>query len=106
MKVIKSFSREDKTARYFDDVQDKTAKANLAAINVSASIQPSVMVMRVIGTSLILYFGALFVRSGEITIGTLVVFTEYQMQYFSAADPAHNSLRSISICNGGNREDV
>ena len=82
MKVIKSFSREDKTAAEFDDVDKISAKANFRAITITSSIQPSVTVMRVIGTALVLYFGALYVRSGEITIGTLVAFTEYQFQYF------------------------
>jgi ABC-type multidrug transport system fused ATPase/permease subunit len=38
--------------------------------------------MRVLGTALILWFGALMVASGDITIGILVAFTEYQFQYF------------------------
>jgi ABC-type multidrug transport system fused ATPase/permease subunit len=38
--------------------------------------------MRVIGTSLILWFGALMVINGEITLGTLVAFIEYQFSYF------------------------
>ena len=38
--------------------------------------------MRIIGTALILWFGALMVVSGEITIGTLVAFIEYQFSYF------------------------
>lgn len=82
MKVIKSFSREDKTATEFHEIQDEYARVQTHAITVTASVQPSIMVMRVIGTALVLYFGALLVRSGEITIGLLVAFNEYQFRFF------------------------
>jgi ABC-type multidrug transport system fused ATPase/permease subunit len=41
-----------------------------------------VILIRLIGTLIILWYGTLFVKSGEITIGTLVAFTEYQFSYF------------------------
>jgi len=82
MKVIKSFVQEEKAAKELDKVQDGNVKANLRAIRISASYMPVVQYMRVIGTILILWFGSLMVLSGEITIGTLVAFTEYQFLYF------------------------
>jgi ATP-binding cassette subfamily B multidrug efflux pump len=51
-------------------------------LRITTLYQPSVMLMRIVGTALILWYGALMVRSGELTIGTLVAFTEYQFSYF------------------------
>jgi len=38
--------------------------------------------LRIIGTALILWFGSLMIASGDITVGTLVAFIEYQFSYF------------------------
>lgn len=83
MKVIKSLVREKETAAQFERKQDQTVKANIRAMKISTTYQPTVFLMRIIGTALILWFGALMVRSGELTIGTLVAFTEYQFSYFA-----------------------
>jgi len=82
MKVIKSFVQEEKANEKFEESQDKTVSATLRAIAISASYQPIIIFMRIIGTALILWFGSLMVLGGEITIGTLVAFIEYQFAYF------------------------
>ena len=82
MKVIKSFVREKKSYDEFLDTQNKNVKANLHATRVSATYQPFIFFMRIIGTALILWFGSLMVISGEITLGTIVAFIEYQFLYF------------------------
>jgi ATP-binding cassette subfamily B multidrug efflux pump len=82
MKVIKSFVQEKKSLEKFGKSQDENIQANLKAIRISASYQPIVLLMRIAGTALILWFGSLMAVSGEITIGTLVAFIEYQFSYF------------------------
>jgi len=82
MKVIKAFVREKKSYDEFRETQDKNIKANIHALRISSTYQPFVILARVIGTALILWFGSLMVVNGEITIGTIVAFTEYQFQYF------------------------
>lgn len=81
-KVIKSFVREKKSYDEFLDTQNKNVKANLHATRVSATYQPFIFFMRIIGTALILWFGSLMVINGEITLGTIVAFIEYQFLYF------------------------
>ena len=83
MKVIKSFVREKEAAAQFESKQDRNVKAMITALKVSTLFQPCVFFMRIIGTALILWYGALMVQSGELTIGTLVAFTEYQFSYFA-----------------------
>ena len=82
MKVIKSFVQERKNAKEFEEVQKKNVDANIKAIRISSLYQPIIINMRIIGTALILWFGASMALSGEITIGTLVAFIEYQFMYF------------------------
>ena len=83
MRVIKSFVQEKKAAAEFEAKQDQTVNANLHAMRISTLYQPMVMLMRIIGTALILWFGALMIRSGELTVGALVAFAEYQFAYFT-----------------------
>ena len=82
IKVIKSLVHEKKSYEEFRETQDKNINANLRAVRISSSYQPVVMFMRIIGTALILYYGSMLVATGEITIGTIVAFIEYQFQYF------------------------
>jgi ABC-type multidrug transport system fused ATPase/permease subunit len=82
MRVIKSFVRENKSYEEFRETQDKNVAANIHALRISTTYQPVVILMRVIGTALVLWFGSMMAVSGEITIGTIVAFIEYQFQYF------------------------
>jgi ATP-binding cassette subfamily B protein len=83
IKVIKSFVHEKKARSQFEIKQDQAVDANLRAMKVSTLYSPTVMLMRIIGTALILWYGALMIRTGELTIGTLVAFIEYQFAYFT-----------------------
>jgi ATP-binding cassette subfamily B protein len=82
MKVIKSFVQEEKNAKEFEEVQKRNVDANIKAIGISSLYQPIIINMRIIGTALILWFGASMALNGEISIGTLVAFIEYQFSYF------------------------
>jgi ATP-binding cassette subfamily B protein len=82
IRVTKSFVHEKKAISQFEIKQDQTVRANLRAVKVSTLYSPTVMLMRIIGTALILWYGALMIRTGELTIGTLVAFIEYQFAYF------------------------
>ncbi len=82
IKVIKAFTQEDRTTKGFLETQDKVYNTQIRTVAISSSYQPVLLIMRIIGTILILYFGAVMAMSGEITIGILVAFTEYQFQYF------------------------
>ena len=82
MKVIQAFTKEDESSKGVEGAANNVAKTGIANITVASSYNPVVMCLRVIGTALILYFGATMVGAGKITIGTLIAFTEYQFQYF------------------------
>ncbi|HJX24221.1 MAG TPA: ABC transporter ATP-binding protein [Candidatus Bathyarchaeia archaeon] len=82
IRIIKSFVRENGSFKDFSETQEKNVRANLRAVRVSSTYQPSVILMRVTGTALILWFGSLMALNGEITIGTLIAFIEYQFLYF------------------------
>ncbi|MBO3803940.1 MAG: ABC transporter ATP-binding protein [Candidatus Brockarchaeota archaeon] len=82
MKVIQAFVQEDGAKEAFGKKQDENVKANIRAILVSSSYQPMVILMRLVGTLVLLWYGTAFIKTGSITVGTLVAFIEYQFSYF------------------------
>ena len=82
MKVIKAFVKEDKGIKEVQKMAEDVKKDYINTIAMSTSGNCVVYFMRVLGTALILWFGAQMVITGEMTIGTLVAFTEYQFAYF------------------------
>ncbi len=82
MKVTKAFVKDDAAARGFDEVNDKTVAAWKRTIFISTVYLPAVQIMRLGGTALILGYGATLYLHGEISLGVLAAFLEYQFSYF------------------------
>ena len=82
IRVIKAFTQEERSGKGFQNAQDKVVSTSIRTVAISTSYQPIILMTRIIGTILILYFGSVMAMNGEITIGILVAFTEYQFQYF------------------------
>jgi len=82
VKVIQAFVQEKRAIEAFEEKQKETVNANIKAILISSSYQPIIILIRLIGTILILWYGSQLVINGSMSIGTLVAFTEYQFSYF------------------------
>lgn len=82
VKIIQAFVQESRALKAFEEKQEETVKTNIKTILISSSYQPIVILVRLTGTLLILWYGAQLVMNGSMSIGTLVAFTEYQFSYF------------------------
>ena len=82
MKVIKAFVKDNSAADDFDVTNAKVVKTFKRTVLVSTIYLPIVQVMRIMGTVLILWFGSNMYLRGEISLGVLVAFLEYQFAYF------------------------
>jgi ATP-binding cassette subfamily B multidrug efflux pump len=82
MKVTKAFVKEEAMAKGFDAVNDKTVAAWKRTILISTAYLPIVQIMRLLGTVLILWYGSMLYIHGEISLGVLAAFLEYQFSYF------------------------
>jgi len=82
MKVVKAFVQDDATARGFDEANIKTVAAWKRTIFISTVYLPIVQVIRLVGTALILWYGSMLFINGEISLGILAAFLEYQFSYF------------------------
>jgi ATP-binding cassette subfamily B protein len=84
IKVTQACAQEKETERKFLKRQDENVKATIRAILIGSSYTPSVITLRLIGTTIILFFGvnALLAVPPVISLGILVAFIEYQFSYF------------------------
>ncbi|MGD0158702.1 MAG: ABC transporter ATP-binding protein [Candidatus Bathyarchaeia archaeon] len=83
IKVIKSFVQLDRFNKHFNDEQDKVVKQRILAVLVSSIYQPVAYAIRVAGTALVLWYGAIMTMNGKITLGTFVAFTAFQIMFFN-----------------------
>jgi ATP-binding cassette subfamily B multidrug efflux pump len=82
IKVTQAYTQEKETEKKFLKSQDENVKATNRAILIGSSYTPFVIGLRLIGTMIILYYGANAVLTGTISLGILVAFIEYQFSYF------------------------
>lgn len=97
IRVAQSFSREDRNAQRFDRVNVENLRANVYAAQVFSMFYPTVQIIGAIGLALIIYFGGIMVIGGGITLGLLVLFEMYVMQFFSpimSLTMFYNSIQS------------
>ena len=83
MKVIKAFVKDKAAVKSFDLTNAKTVRSYKKTIFISTVYLPIVQVLRIVGTLLILWYGAHLYMNGEISLGVLAAFLEYQFAYFS-----------------------
>jgi len=77
IRVVKAFSREEYEQQRMEEQSLEAVEAALHARSLKARLSPLVDVIVAIGTSLVLWFGALRVLSGTLSAGSLVVFVLY-----------------------------
>ena len=82
IKVTQAYAQEEEAKKKFIKSQDENVKATIRAILIGSSYTPFVIALRLTGTMIILFYGALAVINGTILIGILVAFIEYQFSYF------------------------
>ena len=82
IKVTQAYAQEKETEKKFLKSQEENVKATIRAILIGSSYPPFVIGLRLIGTAIILFYGANAVLNQTISLGVLVAFIEYQFSYF------------------------
>ena len=77
VKVVRAFAKEDLEERKFAEKSKDYFSANIKAAKLRAAHIPLMELISGLGAILILLYGGIQVISGEITIGTLVLFNSY-----------------------------
>lgn len=80
-KVVKAFTREEKTLEEFDEINERYAKCSLKAIFFSSLTNPSTRFVNSVVYAAVGLTGALAAVGGVITVGGLSCFLSYANQY-------------------------
>ncbi|MBC7259138.1 MAG: ABC transporter ATP-binding protein [Chloroflexi bacterium] len=83
VRVVQAFSREERNLRAFaDGINRENLEANLHASRLSALFFPTVDLVSVAATAVVIWFGGQMVIGGTLTAGELVAFVLYIDRFF------------------------
>jgi ATP-binding cassette subfamily B protein len=82
IRVTQAFAREGKSIEAFDELNNGYYDRFMKAIKVEILIWPLVDIFGLVGTCLVLWFGAWLVITEELTVGYIVAFTDYLWRFW------------------------
>lgn len=82
MRVIQAFAQESASVERFDEVNAASRDANIGAMSLSFVFLPSVELISMVATAMVLWFGGRAVAAGELTLGVVVAFLAYVTRFF------------------------
>ncbi|MEZ4518376.1 MAG: ABC transporter ATP-binding protein [Chloroflexota bacterium] len=92
--MTKSFSREDRNLRYFDDLNHSFFDANVEATRLAALFFPGVDFLGALATALVVGVGGWLVLQDSLTAGVLVAFVLYVDRFF---DPIRELAQRYNV---------
>jgi ATP-binding cassette, subfamily B, multidrug efflux pump len=82
MAVVQLYNRERKSFSKFDDINKEHLTANLDGILAYAWFYPAIELLNSIAIALIIWYGGGKVVQGALSLGALVLFTQYANRFF------------------------
>ena len=82
MPVVQLYNREPKSFKRFDRINQEHLAANLDGILAYAWFYPAIELLNSVAIALIIWYGGGNVMQGALTLGALVLFTQYANRFF------------------------
>ena len=82
MRVIQSYAQEEKSQEHFEVSNRENRRAHVRAMSLSFVFLPTIDVLGVAATCIVLAAGGLMVLGGTVTIGVIVAFMSYVSRFF------------------------
>lgn len=86
MRVAKAFAQEGRQRQRFGAENRGNLDANMSTASVQAVATPAIQMISAGGTSLVLGLGTWFIFQGEMSIGALVAFNSYLIQFYQPVE--------------------
>jgi ABC-type multidrug transport system fused ATPase/permease subunit len=86
VRVSKAFAREGEQRRRFQAENRENLDANLSTATVQALATPAIQMIAALGMALVLGVGTWQVLAGALTVGTLVAFVSYLIQFYQPVE--------------------
>lgn len=82
MRVIQAFAQERTSQKRFTEVNEANRRAQIDAVSLSYIFLPTVDLLGMLATVIVLWFGGLAVGRDQVTLGVLVAFLAYVTRFF------------------------
>ena len=82
MRAIQAFTREKTSQDRFEQVNRENRNAYINAMNLSFIFLPTIEMLGMLATVIVLWFGGRFVIGAEVTLGIMVAFLAYVSRFF------------------------
>ncbi len=86
VRVSKAFAREGEQRRRFEDRNRSNLQANMSTAGVQALATPAIQMISSLGMALVLGVGTWQIVNGRLTVGTLVAFVSYLIQFYQPVE--------------------
>ncbi len=83
VRVVQAFSREKVNMAGFEQINRRNFQANVKAATLLALFMPMVDILSVLGSILVIWYGARLVVAHQITVGILAAFLGYVTRFYS-----------------------
>lgn len=97
IRVVQAFSRQRKNNEKFNEINTRNKKAFMRAITLESTVYPLVEMIGMIGTCIVVWFGAIRVIDGALSIGFIMAFINYLWRFWgplSALSKVYSQLLS------------
>jgi ATP-binding cassette subfamily B protein len=82
VRVVKAFAQEERESERFDFRNEGYTQTSISAARVRSGFTASTAMITALGYVLVLYFGASMALQGKLSVGTIVLFTQYLWQLY------------------------
>jgi ATP-binding cassette subfamily B multidrug efflux pump len=80
--VTQAFNRQEANLRTFDRLNDNALARTMRAVRLEMTIWPAVDFVGVLGSALVIWYGAWLVLRGELTLGFIIAFVNYLWRFW------------------------
>lgn len=97
IRVIQAFSRQEKNNEKFNGINTRNKQAFMRAIKLESTVYPLVEMIGMLGTCIVVYYGAIRVLDNAITLGFIMAFINYLWRFWgplSALSKVYSQLLS------------
>ena len=95
--MVQAFTREAESYREFVESSSESLGETLRLYTLQTAYAGAVNILIAIGTAVVIYIGALHVRSGRLTIGDLIVFSTYLASLYA---PINQMFQTYGMVQG------
>lgn len=93
--VVKAFSQESEMLRQFDEKNTRIRTVGFWALTYSGFIPKVMNTLNSLSFALVAFAGGLFAYYGHISIGTIIIFTEYARQFTRPLNDLANQFNTV-----------